>query len=133
MDLKTEKQRANKLLTTKLKDILLETTEVESGEDGQPVLITKAEALARLVVRMALGYKEEIEKSRDGKTVVDTVVHPPHVGMIALVYDRLEGRIPIAKDDEGEKQSLATRVTEQGKQRINAAGQIKPNSETPSA
>jgi len=57
--------------------------------------------------------------------------------MIALVYDRVEGRIPVAAMEEPDKRTLADRVSDQGKKRINSiAGatggdtQAGPNPET---
>lgn len=129
MSLKNEKTKAGKLLTTKLKEILAEDTEVEMV-DGEPVIVTKAEKLARTMVKMALGYKEEVERKLDGKKVIDEVVHGPNAGMIALVYDRVEGRIPLASAEEPDKRTLADRVTEQGKARLNGIAQAGSSPET---
>jgi hypothetical protein len=138
-NLKAEKIKAGKLLTAQLKSILQEKTEVEMDEDGTPVIVTKAEKMARTMVKLALGYKEEVERKMDGKTVIDELVHGPNVGMIALVYDRVEGRIPVAAMEEPDKRTLADRVSDQGKKRINAISgaqggtdQTRPNPETQS-
>jgi hypothetical protein len=119
MSIKAEKIKAGKLLTAQLKTILQEKTEVEMDEDGAPIIVTKAEKMARTMVKMALGYKEEVERKMDGKTVIDELVHGPNAGLIALVYDRVEGRIPVASVEEPDKRTLADRVSEQGKKRIN--------------
>jgi hypothetical protein len=122
-NLNAEKGKATKLLTAKLKDILAEQTEVEEV-DGQMLMVTKSEKLARLMVKMALGYKEEVIRTSEGKTVVDTIVHQPHSGMIGLIYDRIEGKIPVAKEEEAVTRTLSDRVSEQGRNRIHAAGKI---------
>jgi len=121
--LNAEKGKATKLLTAKIKEILAEQTEVEEI-DGQPIMISKSEKLARLVVKMALGYTENVTRVSNGQTVIDTVVHQPHCGMIGLVYDRIEGKIPVAKEEEAVTRTLSDRVSEQGKNRIHAAGKI---------
>jgi hypothetical protein len=126
VDLRAEKDKASKILTTQIKNVLSEKTEVEMDDDGIPVMVTKGEKLARLVVRMALGYKEEVERTYNEKKVIDTVVHGPHAGMIGLIYDRLEGKIPMAKEEEITSRKIADRVSDQGRNRINAAGKIKP-------
>jgi hypothetical protein len=118
VNLKNEKTKASKQLTSKLKEILAEDTEVEML-NGDPVIVTKAEKLARTMVRMALGYKEEVERKLDGNTVKDEIVHCPNAGMIALVYDRVEGRIPIAQVEDPGTRTLGERVSEQGQRRLN--------------
>jgi hypothetical protein len=121
--LNAEKGKATKLLTAKIKEILSEQTEVEEI-DGQPIMVTKSEKLARLMVKMALGYTENVTRISEGKTVIDTVVHQPHCVMIGLLYDRIEGKIPMAKEEETVTRTLSDRVSEQGKNRIHAAGKI---------
>jgi len=129
MTLKAEKIKAGKLLTAQLKSILQEKTEVEMDEDGTPVIVTKAEKMARTMVKMALGYKEEVERKMDGKTVIDELVHGPNAGMIALVYDRVEGRIPVAATEEPDKRTLADRVSDQGKKRLNDLAKAGPDTQ----
>ncbi len=106
------KTKAGKLLTRFLETIAEEKTEL--GEDGD--LITKAEALARLIWKRALGYKEA-----DIKTGVE-LIHPPEQSKIGLIFDRIEGRAPTASEDKKEKVPLSKRVSEVGKENIAAAG-----------
>ena len=108
------KTKAGKFLSRWLETIAEEKTEL--GEDDE--LITKAEALARIIWKRALGYKE-----RD----VDTgkyVTHPPEQSKIGMIYDRIEGRAPTAGEDTKEKTPLSKRVSETGKTNIAAAGDM---------
>jgi hypothetical protein len=81
------------------------------NEDGDP--ITKAQALAGLVWKHALGFTEE-----DVKTGEKTV-NRPNWTAIDLLYSRIEGKIPVAViEDQGK--SLADKVSDLGKAKINA-------------
>ena len=85
----------------------IETT----NADGD--LITKAEALALLVWKSALGWKE-----LDPKTDAE-IVHTPDWRAIELLYNRIEGKIPIAVVEEQGK-NLIEKVSEMGRARINS-------------
>lgn len=82
-----------------------------SDNNGDPV--TKAAALAALVWRHALGFTEE-----DVKTGERTI-NRPNWTAIALLYDRIEGKIPVAVIEESGK-SLTDKVSDLGKAKINA-------------
>jgi len=120
---------AGKLLSKFIREILTETHDdplvKARGEDA--VMVTKAEAIARHVVKSALGYWEEEDVFTKGvKTGVKNVYHKPDKSLIHLVWDRMEGRVGQA-DTKGDsdKASLAERVSEQGKKRL---GQIAKSS-----
>ena len=81
-----------------------------SGKTGD--MISKAEKLAEVVWDRAIGYEE---KTADGKLVV----HKPEPWAINLLFDRLEGRVPISVDDKTGK-TLADKVSELGKAKLNA-------------
>jgi hypothetical protein len=85
----------------------IETT----NADGD--LVTKAAALADLVWKYALGGHKE----RDDKGVEKTM--PPAVWAIELLYNRIEGKIPLAVVEE-QGRSLTERVSDLGKARINS-------------
>jgi len=120
------KETANRLLTRFLDSVSREETEfVDDPEGGR--LATKCEAMARLMFKMALGYNEtiQVDKSEDGKkTGVEEVIlnHKPDKQMIALVYDRLEGRAVPAEDASKHKSSIADKVSNEGVKRIEQAG-----------
>ncbi len=110
------KTKAGKLLTRFLETIAEEKTEL--GEDDE--LITKAEALARLIWKRALGYKEVNVK--DG--IIHNTIYAPEQSKIGLIFDRIEGRAPTAGEDKTEKVPLSKRVSEVGKKNIAQAGDL---------
>jgi len=108
------KTKAGKLLSQFLKEIAQEKTELVKDANNEDQMATKAEALARKIWHMALGWKEvQIE---DGKPV--EYVYKPDKAMMMLVFDRTEGRVSTSVSG-GQKLSTAKRVTEQSKKRLN--------------
>jgi hypothetical protein len=96
------------ILSKYLRALALEIETVDA--DGDPM--TKAAKLAELVWRHALGG--EIV-AQDGKKTVQ----PPAVWAIELLYNRIEGKIPLAVvEDQG--RSLTEKVSDLGKARINS-------------
>ncbi len=108
--------RAGKLLSAFIRQIAEEETEALIDSDvSEDRMVTKAEALARLIWRKALGYKEvQIVKGE----AVD-IKYAPDKGCMALIFDRMEGKAPASLDEGDEKLTVAERVSEQGKKRIN--------------
>lgn len=104
-----KKTRAGKLLSGCLKMIAEEVTEFDTTSDR---MISKAEALSRIIWRDALGY-EEIDKSGI------THIHRPDKACIGIVFDRIEGRAQTAISEGDGKLTAADKVSEQGKKRIN--------------
>jgi len=118
-----KKVAAGKLLSKFIREILTETHDdplvKARGEDA--VMVTKAEAIARHVVKSALGYWEEEDVFTKGvKTGVKNVYHKPDKSLIHLVWDRMEGRVGQA-DTKGDsdKASLADKVSGLGAKRVN--------------
>lgn len=107
-------QKAGMLLSQFIRSIALEKTELVKV-DGEDQMATKAEALARLVWKKALGY---IEQRVDKDGLID-VYHPSDKTMIGLLWDRMEGRAPLMNPEKGNKRSIADKVSEQGKKRSN--------------
>lgn len=115
--IKGAKQRAGILLSSFLRDILEEKTEVnDSIED--PQMISKAEKIARLMVKHAIGFTETRINDKD---VAYGVVHQPDRTYIAMVWDRAEGRVAAVESGKKEKRTVADRIGDQSKKRINAA------------
>jgi len=108
---------AGQLLSKFLKEIANEETELLTI-DGEDRMTTKAEALARLMWRMALGYEEETIASNGQRS---RIAHAPDKKMMALLFDRIEGRATILSETQ-KGQTVADKVSEQGKQRIAQAG-----------
>jgi hypothetical protein len=117
------KTSAGMMLSKHLRKIAAEHTEVGGNdpENGQARIITKAEALARVMWKLALGYSEEtrIRDEKTGKVSLIVKEHKPDNTMISLIWDRLEGKVS-AQEDKAKKQPLSHKVDEQIKQRINA-------------
>ena len=111
------KTKAGQLLSRFLRQVAEEVTEL-SQKDGEDVLISKAQKMADIMWREALGY-EEVEIGKQGQRIVH--VHKPDKTMIGLIYERMEGRAPLAQEGSG-KQEISERVDEQAKNRIEAAG-----------
>ena len=83
--------------------------DVESmTDDGDPV--TKAQKLADLVWKYALGAVDEKDSTKKA---------PPAVWAITLLYERIEGKVPIAVPDESGR-SLTDKVSDLGKAKANA-------------
>ncbi len=112
-----DKARAGRLLSEHLRKIAQEETEFIKGTSNADRMITKAEALARLMFKLALGWEEEITNVKTGATI--TKAHNPSAGMIALIWDRMEGRsVPLVGDGK-EGRTLPTKVSEESKNRLN--------------
>ncbi len=107
-----DKQRAGRLLSSYLRKIAQEETEFVAGPDGD-IMVSKAEALARLMFKLALGWKEDDVKTGKKK------VHNPSAGMIALIWDRIEGRSVPLVGDGGQGRTLPNKVSEESKNRLN--------------
>jgi len=115
----SDKARAGKLLSGHLRMIAQEDTEFVVGPDGDK-MATKAEALARLMFKIALGYEETIIKSgKSGEAIEITKVVKPSAGMIALIFDRMEGRAPAANENLDKKRTLPNKVSDENKKRLN--------------
>lgn len=104
-------------------------TEAETiSDDG--TMLTKAEVLARLLWRKALGWTEQ----RRTKDDVVEIIHQPESWAINLVYDRLEGRVPQQLTDESEIPTVAERVGDLAKARMNKLAQaVVDGDDTPKA
>ena len=83
----------------------------EPAENGEG---TQAEVLAREMWRIAQGYDEELTSGKIKK-------HPPNRAMMTTIMDRLEGKAAIKdmKDDK-RKATIADKVEEQSRKRLNA-------------
>ena len=115
-----KRTQAGKLLTSFIRDIAEEETEfIKNSDSVEDKMATKAEALARLIWKRALGF-EEIKEDKNGVPI--TLVHAPDKGCIAVIFDRMEGKAPAALDEGAEKLTAAERVSEQGKKRIAEVG-----------
>ncbi len=96
MDAKSKREYAKGKLTEYLNSVRQEETETVSI-NGEPKIITKAEALARRLWLMALGGKEEF--INDNGETVETIYKPDRKSA-ELIYAYLEGKPPVNKPNE---------------------------------
>jgi len=110
--------RAGKLLSSFIRQIAEEKTEfiIDHPDNVEDKMVTKAEALARLIWKRALGYTE-MKPNKDG--TLSEYIYSPDKGCMSLIFDRMEGKAPAALDEGDEKLTVAERVSEQGRKRIN--------------
>jgi hypothetical protein len=117
-----KKTVAGKLLSKFIREIASEICDdpviKARGEDA--VMVTKAEAIARYIWKVALGWEESVDIYKDGvKTGIRPEVHKPERWAINLIWDRMEGRAGAADLKGGsDKASLADKVSAQGKKRL---------------
>ena len=113
----SNKSKARRLLSRYIREIGDQAVVPigDAGEDSGVRRATRAEALARKMWEMAEGYTEECKDGKKGK------VHPPDKAMIAIIIDRMEGKVPtIDAKDQKPKASVADRVGEQSRLRIDS-------------
>lgn len=113
----TGKLPGKTVLTRHLKELAGSLSERICDKDGHA--LTKAEALAAVIWDRALGW---VEVKDDGTKVP----HSPEPWAVALVFERMEGRAPTAQDVGGNKGTVADRVSELGKTKINALSALTP-------
>jgi hypothetical protein len=97
------------ILSKYLRSLALDMETV--NDDGDPV--TKAAALAKFVWQAALGYRTVDPKNGS------VIVHEPDWRAIELLYNRIEGKIPVAVVED-QARSLTEKVSDLGKARINS-------------
>lgn len=86
-----------------------------SKKNGDP--ITRAEALAKLLWDKALGYESQ---ERNDMGAVVTVTHRPESWAIQLLYDRLEGRVPNAPEEDNDRPRALENLRRVARERANA-------------
>ena len=113
---------AGKLLSKFIREIASEEYDdpIIKARGEEAVMVTKAEAIARHIWNVALGYVEEVDVYTDGKkTGVKLETHRPDKWAINIIWDRMEGRVGQADTKAGsDKASLADKVSEQGQKRL---------------
>ena len=105
---KPRKRRApaynSKQLTLHLRELAADV--ITYDDDG--AAITRGEAMAQLLWKMALGYTETIKgKVGDPNT---EVYHKPVSWALQLIFERMEGKAPLAIPEEKGRQTAAGRV-----------------------
>jgi len=110
------KNKADKLITRFLETVGEEETELVRSPDGTDVIATKAESLARIIWKRALGYTETLTGA-GGK--LQEKIHSPNTAMMHIIFERIEGKVQGDKVVAGENMTVADRIGEQGKKAIN--------------
>lgn len=102
----------SKALSTELAKL---ASDVHSmSNDGVP--ITNEQALAKLIWRTALGWVELV-KDDEGK--LKQKLHPPASWAMQYLYERLEGKAPIAAPDNSSGMRASEKVSKLAKDRVN--------------
>ncbi len=104
------KKSAEALLTDTLLSLAKEKTEVVENSTKRQ---TKAQALAGLIWKKALGYNEK--STADGKTKY----YPPATWAIQIIYDRLEGKAGPPEEKAGKRPKVTKRISDLAKSRAN--------------
>ena len=108
-------------LTDKLRELAARLHETRLV-DGQVELVTAGEKLAELIFKDALGYTELVEEPGDvpGTMVEKHIVHKPQAWAKQFIWDRLEGKTPMALPDDKGGLTAADRVEELQRDTINS-------------
>lgn len=117
------KKYNSKQLTEHLRQLAAEAHDW-TEEDG---VITKGEAMARLLWKKALGWSES---TVDDEGNEKKVYHKPESWAIQLVYERMEGRTPQAlteEEDQGRK--VHEEVRDLARARLNDLATAATNTE----
>jgi hypothetical protein len=114
------------ILSKYLRALALDIETVDAEGDA----ITKAAALAALVWKHALGFEEPKDPEKPDAGMVR---RPPDWRAIELLYNRIEGKIPLAVvEDQG--RSLTDKISDLGKAKINSLAKASaPEEEDPKA
>lgn len=108
-------------LTTELKKLAAQVHTV--ADDGTQM--TRAEVLADLIWKMALGYVEKIEtRDADGNRKIHEEYHPPVAWAMQYVFERTEGKAPQAVQEENAGMKAADKVRELSRQRLNSIAKV---------
>ena len=117
-------QKIGNLLSALMNKVADEKTEVSFNEDtGEAEVVTKAEALVRLMFKMALGY---CERDPETNEVIRHVA--PDQKAISMIWDRMEGRVAAAKlpGSGKRKATVVDKVDEQYTKAVNDITDERP-------
>ena len=103
---------AGKFLSQSLRALASEAHDT----DGDTIK-TRAQCLAEHIWNAALGYKAKVY-DKEIRNLVEKEFGP-QTWAINLIFDRIEGKVPISEDSVLEGTSVASRVEEISKDRIN--------------
>jgi hypothetical protein len=104
------KKRAGHLISSFIRSVAQEKV---AGED---TVITRAEALARLLWDMALGRSKVVDMET-GK--ITTEYSSPDKHAMDVIIDRMEGRVGSFEDEKKKSESIPDKISRKNKNRIN--------------
>ena len=106
-----KRAKANRLVSKYLTDMAkLEDACIDSG--GEVRMCARAEKLAEIIWKNALGFKElDIKTDKE-------VIHPPSISYMRMLLERMEGKVQDVSATDSKK-SIADRVQETTKKKIN--------------
>lgn len=110
-----------KALTAELRKLAGQAVSVD--DNGDP--ITREMRLAELIWKQALGYTEVIRDEMGTETKRD---HPPVAWAQQYLFERMEGKAPVAMPENDGTMKAADKVRQLSKDRVNAlAAKIVPS------
>lgn len=107
-----EKAKIGRLLSHFIKEIATEEVAFVDRDSGEDLLITKAEAVARIIWRDALGWTEVPDSGKP-------IVHKPDKSMIHLIFDRIEGKVGSSEDYKKKDTKIYDKISDVAQKRIN--------------
>lgn len=116
-----DKIRAGRILSSALRRIMQEKTELIQDPENGDRMGTKAEALMRVWVKYALGFTEEVPiyNEEHKLTGYKTIIHTPDRIYGQLIADRIEGRVATTVEHENTRPTAAKKVSDLNKNRLN--------------
>ena len=93
------------------------------NDQGEVDMVTKSERLAELLIDRALGWEETVEAADPkvpGDTITTVLKHKPEKWAIVMVYERLEGKTPMAIADATDTPKVVDRVSDLAIKSVNA-------------
>ena len=115
-----EKSRAGRLLSTFLREIAQEKTEVMTADDEAPKKVTKAKALAAQIWARALGTFVFLDPLTQ-----QVKQPPPDKQMIELIFERCEGKVGTHDEEVKKDASVPDKVSQANKDKLNKLAQKK--------
>ena len=107
------KKLGGKRLTDELRKLAVEAVSID--DEGNP--ITREATLAALIWKQALGWEEKV---RDENGNLQSIFHPPVAWCQQFLYERMEGKAPVATADPEGHVKAKDRVSDLAKNRLNA-------------
>jgi len=104
------KKRAGHLISSFIRSVAQEKV---AGED---TVITRAEALARLLWDMALGRSKVVDVETGE---ISTEYSPPDKHAMDIIMDRMEGRVGTFEDEKKKSETITDRISRKNQVRIN--------------